>query len=62
MTVNNIARVRITDKVRHLDESQFQKYGMMEVWEIKGEQIKCRYGTFHTVRLESFNKTELKIV
>ena len=54
--------IRITDRVRHKDEAQFQKYGMMEVWEIKGEMIKCRFGTFHTVRLEIFKLEELKVV
>ena len=54
--------IRITDRVRHIDETQFQKYGMMEVWEIKGEDIKCRYGTFHTVRLVTIKRNELKVV
>lgn len=54
--------IRITDRVRHIDETLFQKYGMMEVWEIKGEAIKCRYGTFHTVRLETFERKDLKVV
>jgi hypothetical protein len=54
--------IRINDNVRHTDEALFEKYGKMEVWEIKGELVKCRYGNFHMVRLETFKLTDLKAV
>ena len=39
------------DRVRHKDEKNFKKYGVMEIWEIKNGYATCRYGDYNNFAL-----------
>lgn len=47
------------DRVRYSDKDLDLKYGVMEVWEIKGDNAICRYGDFHSFDLVTVKLAEL---
>lgn len=51
--------IQVNDRVRHKDEKINAKYGVMQVWQIKGGSAFCRYGDFHNMDVVTFSLTEL---
>ena len=54
--------MRVGERVRHIKEEDFLKYGVLEVWDITGVSATCRYGDFGDVNIITIALTELKLM
>ncbi len=52
--------IRKGDRVRHIEESLYEKYGVLEVWEIKNGYAVCRFGDFSNFGIVDVEITSLK--
>lgn len=54
--------IKANDRVRCIDEILNTKYGIMEVLEIKGGFVTCRYGDYSTMDIVTIRFSDLKLV
>lgn len=47
------------DRVRHIDKMMFDKYGVLQIWEIKNGNAVCRYGDFSNFGVVTVAFTEI---
>jgi len=52
--------MRKGDRVRHLNETDFKKYGVLEIWEIKNGYATCRHGDFDNFCVLTILLTDIK--
>jgi hypothetical protein len=52
--------IKVNDRVRCTDETLNAKYGILEVWEIKGGFAVCKFGDFSTMSIVTVRLSDLK--
>ncbi|MDB5228280.1 MAG: hypothetical protein JWN78_2473 [Bacteroidota bacterium] len=54
--------IHVNNRVRHIDKELDKLYGILQVWELKGEYATCRYGDFHNFNIVTLNVSDIKKV